>query len=102
MGKGKAGGHEEGEEKPSSLSWQVHSREEKGSHLHAREVEEKIGAVGVLASELEQADHGLEAAAVRVEGGQLGEGEAGPWCWATPLGLAGLNGSLLGTLLWCL
>ena len=80
----------------------MHPREEKGSHLHAREVEEKTGAVGVLASELEQADHGLEAAAVRVEGGQLGEGEAGPWCWAAPLGLAGLNGSLLGTWLWCL
>ena len=48
----------------------------------------------MLASELEQADHGLEAAAVRVEGDQLGEGEAGLRCWATPLGLAGLNGSL--------
>ena len=34
----------EGDEKPLSLSGQVRSREEKGSHLHAREVEEKAGA----------------------------------------------------------
>ena len=42
--------------------------------MRAREVEEKTGAVGALTGELELADHRLEAAAVRVEGGQLG------WC----------------------